>query len=419
MLAAVLPSRRRQTLFWGPEPIVTYRDFSAAVKQLGYKSVTLMAGVYKINKGSDYDFYYKDFAWKRFPESIRFVLGSCLALVYVLRRGKVVHMPFRGFVLGTSPFWRMERTLFRLAGIKTVILPYGGDSYLYSLLHDTTLRYGLLASYPGLALTEHKTSRKVKFWTRHGDAVATSFMMDGMGRWDVTLPELYIVDTGKWRLKTSYSDADGTNGTVRVLHSPNHRGVKGTEFIIHAVNQLRAEGLDIELVLLEGVPNDQINVVMQDVDILAEQLVLIAYGINALEAMASGLPVLANLSSEFYTRVFRRYSYLNFCPVLSTTHETITENLRLLVKSPKLRRELGMAGRSYVERYHSLESAKYMFGSIYKRIIGNEDIDLINLFHPLLSDYVRRPMAHTNPLHENKLPVGWTEEQFAEPDQPG
>lgn len=406
-LAAALPGSRRTTLFWGPEPIIGYRDWSAAVKRLGHDSKTLMSGFYPINKEEDFDLYYTSFAPKALPGAVRFALGSCLALIHVLRRGRVVHMSFLGFILGRSPFWRLEKTLFRLAGIRTVLLPFGGDIYQYSTLADPTLRHGLIASYPMLARSEQLTAKKVAFWSAHGDVVLASFMIDGIGRWDVTTPHIYIVDTEKWQPKQAYSDADGANGTVRILHAPNHRGVKGTEFITAAVETLKAEGLKVELVLLEKVPNDQINSVMQDVDILAEQLVIIAYGLNAMEGMASGLPVLANLDVEFYTRLFRRYAYLNQCPILSTTHETVLDNLRVLVRNPALREQLGRAGRAYAERYHSFATAQYLFGSIYKRILDGEEVDLINLYHPLLSDYVGAPLQPDHPLVENRLPKDW------------
>ena len=117
--------------------------------------------------------------------------------------------------------------------------------------------------------------------------------------------------------------------------------------------------------------------------------------------MASGLPVLSNLDNEAYTTVFRRYSFLNECPILSTTPETLKENLRILIENPELRDELGRLGRMYVEKYHSYKAAQYMFTNIFKKLEG-EDIDLINLYHPLKSDYVKNNYIKT-PLIKNKL----------------
>jgi len=66
----------------------------------------------------------------------------------------------------------------------------------------------------------------------------------------------------------------------------------------------------------------------------------------------------------------------------------------VLVINPELREELGRAGRLYVEKYHSEETACYMFGAVYDRIWHGREIDLMNLFHPLKSEYnLRRPLV--------------------------
>jgi glycosyltransferase involved in cell wall biosynthesis len=144
---------------------------------------------------------------------------------------------------------------------------------------------------------------------------------------------------------------------------------------------------------------------MQDVDILAEQFIASVYGLSGIEGMASGVPVLVNLGSEPHTRPFRRYSYLDECPALSTSPETITTNLRRLVTDPALRETLGRAGRRYVEKYHSFATAQYMFGAIYRRILEGEEIDLLRLFHPLGSSYVTATPRIQHPLVENRLPL--------------
>jgi hypothetical protein len=149
---------------------------------------------------------------------------------------------------------------------------------------------------------------------------------------------------------------------------------------------------------------------MAEADILAEQIIMTHYAINAMEGMATGIPVLSNMEHEFYTRVFRRYSFLNECPVLSTTPETLLDNLRLLVTNPALRRTLGDAGRAYVEKYHSFEMSRYLFGAIYDKILDGKDVDLINLFHPLSSPFNRRLPPVEHPLVESKLPAGWRPE---------
>lgn len=405
VLAALMPSTRRRVMFWGKDPIINNKYWSAAVRELGHDSMTVMEGFYHINTASDFDRYFADYAPAWLPRAARNGLGSCLAMIHILRRARVVHIAYTGFAIGSTALWRLEYWLWRLAGIKVVVLAYGADGYLYSRLIDTSLRYGLLASYPAMARREEEIAARVRFWSRHADAIAVGPVVDGIGRWDVTMNSILTVDVEEWQPKRSYSRNDGINGPVRILHCPNHRGFKGTEFLIDAAAQLKAEGWLIDLVLLERVPNQTVRAAMQEVDILAEQFIATAYGLNGVEGMASGLPVLANLDHEAYTRVFRRYGFLGECPVLSTPPERLVENLRHLVRNPDLREELGRAGRAYVTKYHSYAMARYLFGAIYAKILDGEDVALIDLFHPLKSAYNSLSPRVEHPLIDSRIPA--------------
>jgi hypothetical protein len=232
---------------------------------------------------------------------------------------------------------------------------------------------------------------------------------DGLGRTDALPYNPLTIDTRNWKPKKVYSANDGINGNVKIIHTPNHRGCKGTEFLIQAINELKSEGVMVDLILLEGVPNDEVKRIMQEkADILADQFISVAYALSGIEGMAVGLPVLANLEDSEYTTAFRRYSYLDECPILSSTPESLKKILRVLIRNPKLREELGKAGRQYVEKYHSEETAQYLFGAVYEKIWHGKDVDLINLFHPLKSDYNRSKPLVKHPLVENRLPQEYT-----------
>jgi hypothetical protein len=359
-----------------------------------------------INKRDDFDVYVTDTLPSPLNKGPLFgLIKNYLAFAYSIRNFDVFHIPFTGGLLGLTPLRAMEPFLMRLARKKTIIIGYGADFYVYSSVMDPSLRHALLQSYPSAARQERRIRAAVERWSRSADIVIGYIMLDGLGRWDVLTVNPFAVDTTTWKLKKQYSDADGTNGVVRVIHTPNHRGFKGSEFVVDVIQQLRSEGLLVELLLLEKKSNEEVRQIMQEsADILVEQLIYSGYALSGIEGMACGLPVLANLSDETYTRVFRRYAYLNECPILSTTPENLVDHLRTLIRRPQLRKALGLAGRAYVEKYHSYDFAQYLFGSIYKRIIEAEPIDLMNLFHPLKSDYVRRAPAIRHPLIENRLP---------------
>ena len=396
-------------LIWGPMPIINYKYWSGALKKSGYESRTLMSEFFAtINKKEDFDSYFEDHinpSKNRWIYAIQLYFVRYKIFSYAINNFDVFHFPFTGGFLGATIFWWLEAPLLKLAGCKSVVIAHGGDSYQYSTVADPSLRHGLLLSYPDCARIEDSIERKVRYWSKYGDALITSFMMDGVGRWDCLPFAVFSIDCEMWKQKEKFSDRDGTNGTVKVIHAPNHRGFKGTEFIVRAVEDLQAEGLKVELLMMEKVPNEKIKELLEnEVDILADQLIATGYAMFALEGMVCGLPVLSNLDQEYYTRIFRRYSYLNECPLFSTTPETVKKNLRVLVTQPALRQDLGRAGRRYVEKYHSEETAQYMFGSIYDKIWRRNEVDLLNLFHPLKSEYNSKTPAIKHPLIENRLP---------------
>ncbi len=406
LVAQFLRPPKRDLLVWGPVPIINNKYWSAAMTLAGWKSKTLMTGYYaSINRKEDFDAYFGDLVPSPIRGKLRRALAPLFAHLFVCRYASVFHIPFSGGALGNTPLWRLEAWLYRLAGVRTVVLPYGADIYRYSVISDAATRNALLLSYPGAARDEPRTERRVRYWARHADAIVMGFTLEGVGRWDVPAGNMVCIDIESWKNKAVYSGSDGKDAPVRVVHSPNHRGAKGTEFLLRSVERLKAEGLQVELVLLERVQNEEVRRALQDSDLLADQFALPGYGLAAIEGMASGLPVMANLDDPSYTRIFRRYSFLDECPILSTTPETLTDNLRVLVRNPELRRRLGLAGRAYVEKYHSYAATQYLFGAIYAKLLrGDDGIDLMNLFHPLKSPYNTRtpPVAH--PLVESRLP---------------
>lgn len=387
--AALLPRRKRQLLVWGPVPLPNNRSWSAAMTAAGWQSETLAHDVYSIFRDEPFDITYSDLArWA--PARIRPLLAPYAAFCRVLRRAAVLHCSFLGGPLGETPLWRLESMLLRRAGVRVVILPFGGDVAMASRL-DPVVRNAIMADYPALAQRETMVTQRVNYWSVHADAIVIGFTTEGVPRWDVPVGNMLVIDTDEWGPSSKQlGGCDGRDGPVRVLHAPNHRAVKGTDFVIEAIDRLRNDGLHIELDLVEGVPHGELRERMRRADILADQFILPGYGLTAVEGMACGLPVMCNIEADAaQARLFRQQSFLGHCPIVATPPEALVDNLRQLVTEPGIRKELGNQGRRYVERFHSFEMAQYLFGSVYARIVDGDDVDLMNLFNPRISDYVR------------------------------
>lgn len=401
-MRARLQSRRDAglRLVWGSDPIINNRYWSKAMRELGYNSETFTVSYYDvIGKRADWDRLLSE-EFSRFPNPVKLVLGFASALL----RYDVFFIGFNGFLIGSTPLWRVQALLFKIAGKKTVLIPYGADYFSYKRIRSTTLLHGLLMSYPDAARNQERIANQVDYWVRHGDVMIPGSMgPDGSGRWDVLAPSSLTIDLSMWEPSKRFSKADGKTETVYIVHAPNHRGFKGSEFVIDAVKNLQAEGLLVELILLEKVQNEEVRRVFQyEADILVEQLVATGHGFNAVEGMASGLTVVSNLQDDVYTLPFRRWSFLNECPIASGSPETLEDVLRQLITHPKLRHELARAGRKYAEKYHGYESAQHLFESVLKYLDG-EEISLINLYHPLLGEYPNRSPKIQHPLKNNRI----------------
>lgn len=366
-----------------------------------------MTGYYaRINKESDFDTYFANIpipfpikVVKKFLPNFK-SLGRVHLLVYIAKNFDIIHTSYDGLCLADTNSWNIELDFYRRNGLKLVVIPYGSDYQMYSKLYNKSWHHGLLRNYPEGIKREKEISLKINYFVKYADCIMAGFQFDQISRWDILPYAVYPMNTELWKPKCNYNKADGTQGLVKVYHTPNHRGTKGTEFLIKAVEDLKEEGLKVELVLLENLQNDEVRMLLHsDADILVEQLIL-GFALSALEGMSTGLPVISNLEEdENEIRLFKRYSYLKECPIFSSNPEKIKQTLKVLITNPELRKELGMAGVKYVDKYHSYEAMGEIFTAIYDKIWFFKEIDLLNFFNPNMPDsfnhkkpYIKHPL---------------------------
>ena len=403
LLSAIIPWKKRKYFVWGSMPLVSNKYWSNALKANNFDSITVMEAFFKINKKDDFDKYFEDFVpinIRILPNLVNREFGRGLALIFVLRRSKVLHTSFNGFALNDSIWWWIEPLLIKISGCKTIIMPFGGDAYPYSLIQDISLRIGLMDSYRKLAFKEDMILKRIKQWNKYSDIIISGFMVDSIPRWDVNIPSPFTININEWQSKEEYSLNNGRNGIVKIIHTSNHRGFNGTHFIINAINNLKSRGYLIEFILIENTPNEEIRKIIKTADILVEQLIFGGYAFSGIEGMSSGLPVLSNLDNDFYTKHHYRFSFLKECPILSTTPENLEENLQLLIERPTLRKEIGIASRKYVEKYHSQHSAFKLFKRIYDKLFLDPELDILNIYHPIIGIDTEKKIIH--PLKYNK-----------------
>lgn len=394
------PGRNKPRLVWGSTAIMNNSYWSRAMVAAGFKSETYTDNFFStINKRQDWDRILNE----EFPH-VWWPIKPYFAFLVSLFRYDVFFLSFNGFFIGNTILRSCQAFLLKLAGKKIIVMPYGSDSYVYRNIRSVGTLHGLMMSYPAASKQQQQIFRDVQYWVKHAHAVLPGFMgADGFGRWDALVPSQLMIDLQSWEASKRDSPSKGDNEDVVIVHAPNHRGFKGTEFITQAVDQLRKEGLKVKLVLLEKIQNDEVRrILREEADILVEQIIFTGHGMNGLEGMASGLPTISNLEDENYLMPMRRWSYFGECPLVSATPENLVDVLGKLVTRPELRKQLGRAGREYVKKYHGYDSAQYLFSNVIDYVYGRRE-SLINLYHPLLGEYPNRSPKIQHPLVNNRI----------------
>jgi len=138
---------------------------------------------------------------------------------------------------------------------------------------------------------------------------------------------------------------------LRIGHAPSHRGVKGTQLIIDAINRLKGDGHSFEFVVIEGLSNDAAMEVYKTLDVLVDQLFAGWYGGLAVEAMALGKPVVAFIRDDDLVHIPEQMR--DELPIIRAEPSTIYTVLESVIC---MRREdlflRAKASRMFVEKWH-------------------------------------------------------------------
>jgi len=146
-----------------------------------------------------------------------------------------------------------------------------------------------------------------------------------------------------------------------ILHAPSSRLRKGTEHVIAA-----CEGLDADLVLVEGLHHTEAFERYREADIVVDQLNAGWYGLFAIECMALGKPVVTFLHEEAVRTTEDAFGLP--VPIVPATKDDLRARLEPLVASAAERRRIGEASRAFVERVHDLDRIADRLLALYSRL---------------------------------------------------
>jgi hypothetical protein len=143
---------------------------------------------------------------------------------------------------------------------------------------------------------KHKGKVAVQKWSlRHYNCVNLSGITPELT--DYWIPHAIQVEKNEWKAPT---------GRIRIGHAPSNRGKKGTENILQAL-----KNFDVEVVLMERMSNEEVLDAKKSLHLFIDQSIIQAYGMNAVECMAMGVPVVSSCMD------------IKGCPVERIEHNTV------------------------------------------------------------------------------------------------
>ena len=299
-----------------------------------------------------------------------------VCLLDLVRHGDVWIASFdcHFFRIDQLSFNRLVFWFLRIVGIRIIVAPHGGDVIhqdRFVTRYEWTARYK--KDYPNWEGREQRETAQLRItlfcnWANlliGADSALARFLP----RNDL-LFKYFPVDCERLRpLATS------VNPRPVIAHAPNHRLTKGTDYLLHSVENLQRCGIDVQLNLVENVSHEEALRRYRDADIIADQFCIGAFGMFALEGLALGKPVLTYLDQEHLgDPVFN-------LPLVNTNADNMDQVLAALLLVPELRERLGRAGRESVEKYQSIPALAEVWDRIYRHVWWGEPLNLETTAH--------------------------------------
>lgn len=158
-----------------------------------------------------------------------------------------------------------------------------------------------------------------------------------------------------------FNQSQNKNEKFLIVHAPTNRILKGTDYIIKAIENLQKK-YDFEFKLVENMSHEEAKEIYSKADLIIDQLRLGGYGLFSLECMAMGKPVICWVAD--YVREF----YPEELPIISASIDNIEQKLEFILNNKEMIDDIGRKGRAYVEQYHDYIKVAQILNTMYKEL---------------------------------------------------
>lgn len=146
-----------------------------------------------------------------------------------------------------------------------------------------------------------------------------------------------------------------------ILHAPTNPEFKGTSYIEETIEKLK-ETYTLDYRRIEKMSHEEVINLYKDADLIIDQVLCGSYGLLSVESMALGKPVLTYIRPDLVS------TFPAELPIVNSHPDNLYDQVKRLLDYPELRRELGIKGRQYVEKYHSHDVVVSQLLEIYSNL---------------------------------------------------
>ena len=160
---------------------------------------------------------------------------------------------------------------------------------------------------------------------------------------NISIPEeLKLEDNGKFKILHSFMFSEEREQKFK-------GNIKGSRYIVEAVDRLVKEGYPVEFLYYDRVPASQFRFIQAQASIVVEELIRGDWGSTAVESVALGKPVITYVRKvweEFYYRCFPETKPL---PFIVADKNSIYEALKKVITDEGFRLSTSKHSRSWAE----------------------------------------------------------------------
>jgi hypothetical protein len=154
------------------------------------------------------------------------------------------------------------------------------------------------------------------------------------------------------------------NNKLNICHAPTNRYLKGTDYLLKAVDELKGK-FDFDFLLIENQPHKEVlKIKEQKCDILVDQLTDLGgfgYGMNSMECLSMGIPSITYINPQYE-------EFLKVHPFINANKDNIKEVLEEILTTPEVLFEKSVECRKWVVKEHNyIKVSNFMLDEILGR----------------------------------------------------